>query len=131
MKTVKKFFTLPLVSAFAAILSGCASTTIPLEPGAENVALMYPTHVNSAALTNCLLKGTVKSHLLTPYAPRDLKPTPNEIRVLKNKALLLGANTIVISYDGTVIQQNKDYDHVIVGNAYDCKIPYVDYQTQP
>jgi hypothetical protein len=118
MKSTGKHLFLMLLSAL--LLTACAVRPVPLNEGAENVKVVEAAALPGTPLINCEFKGEILSHYILPYAPKDTMPTDNEIRVLKNKALGLGANFVVIYKNGIVMSGNNEYNHVMMSNAYMC-----------
>jgi hypothetical protein len=108
-----------IIAGFMGFLSGC--TFVTLQPGAERV------HVTSTPIAkNCLLVGTISSENISAASSHAYMQS-NEIKDLKNQALKLGANMVVLTQhdfrDFTVPHMNNAQittKHLMVGNAYRC-----------
>ncbi len=109
--------------AIPLVLSGCATQSIPLNSGAENVKIMDAT-IHPVALPSlvCQAKGEILGSNITPFKLKDTSFTENEIHLIKNKALLLNANLVVVKQNNVVVDGNY-YNHVTVSDAYECN-PY-------
>jgi hypothetical protein len=119
-------YRLGVMAGFMGILSGCTSVT--LQPGAERV------RVTSIPLAkDCQLLGTVSSEdingepAFTAHSTVHAYMQSNEIKDLKNQALKLGANVVLVTQhdfmDFTMPHQNTNVvekKHHMVGNAYRC-----------
>ncbi len=126
------FYTLILIGTLAGLATGCASTTKPLQSGAENVVITnvpapksceYVGHV-SATDTN----GSTQSYTSHRHLQVD------QLNTLRNQALSLGANVVVLSQHETTYAQvnaaREKYQgaakvtvvdkHIMSGNAYLC-----------
>lgn len=118
MKDCKKFIFLILAAPF--LLSGCATQTIPLAPGAENVKVVdastYPLVLSPLV---CHLKGQIFSSDDTPLRKNNADFTESELNLIKNKALLLNANLVVI-HKNTVVDEGNHYNHISISDAYQC-----------
>jgi hypothetical protein len=123
MKSSPKFICGILLGVAAFTLTGCAVRTIPLNEGAENIKVVDASAPRYSHLTlvpvNCQYKGKILSQYELSYAPQDTRPTQNEITVMKNKALVLGANLVMINHN-EIIMQGHQYEHVMLSRAYEC-----------
>ncbi|MHB1948631.1 MAG: DUF4156 domain-containing protein [Gammaproteobacteria bacterium] len=122
------FYTLFTVS-ITGVLAGCAST--PLVPGAENVKL-----INHSAPKGCEMRGPVRSQdisgVSTSYTSHENLQVM-QLNSLRNDALKLGANVIVLTQHKTAsgpeyysVGQGKittnplEINHSMQGEAYQC-----------
>ncbi len=119
----KRNFMLPMtVLTFAAMISGCS--TVPLQSGAEKVKV-----IDTRAPQGCQYKGPVESNDVNgashSYTTHEHLQT-DQLNNLKNQALALDANVIVLnhhetSYVSTYRNTSKRLDtHQMAGDAYRC-----------
>jgi hypothetical protein len=107
-----------LLASLGLMMAGCATTT-PLDPGAENVKVMNNV---LPASSQCSYVGQVIAQSPTgPNPPAPTSISQNEINAMKNAALKLNANVIVIKPSGLMnVQVNQTSAHGIVADAYSC-----------
>lgn len=131
MTSVKGFLLAALSSMVVCMLfNGCSYVT-PLNKGAENITLIDGKNVNITHLCtvkNCKFLGTIstfdKSGVTHTYTS-DKHLVADHINEMKNKALALGANTVVLSQSKTVYRTPRKNitvvdTHQTIGNAYLC-----------
>ncbi|HEV2613227.1 MAG TPA: hypothetical protein VGV92_00790 [Gammaproteobacteria bacterium] len=105
------------------LLASCAAEPPIVVPMASPVNVMDATTPQSViSHDNCLLKGHVLARTWDQGNPNNLLITQEELRVIKEKAAVLGANSIVIRAN-QVVYDNGRYVHVINADAYACLIP--------
>jgi hypothetical protein len=124
----KNFFYTLIAISISGILASCAS--IALIPGAENVKLV------TKAPKGCQMRGSVRSQdisgVSTSYTSHENLQTM-ELNSLRNDALKLGANVVVITQhktasgpeyysvgQGKVTTNPLEINHTMQGVAYQC-----------
>jgi hypothetical protein len=119
MKTLSPIKTL-FAMGFSVMMSGCAIA--PLQSGAEKISV-----INTIPNSQCRFIGTVAIHdvngesqAFTSHA--DLQQA--QTNTLKNQALALKANVVVLSLHKTTYRSIKSYqsvdEHSMAGKAYLC-----------
>ncbi|MDX2164070.1 MAG: DUF4156 domain-containing protein [Gammaproteobacteria bacterium] len=110
---------LVVMGLFVSVLTGCAS--VPLNPGAEKV-VFTTTDVPSACKLLGQISSTDVNGVTTSYTSHANLQTM-EINSLKNRALALGANVVVLTDHETKYipgSRRQVDDHTLIGNAYVC-----------
>ncbi len=106
-------------SLFVSVLAGCAS--VPLDPGAEKVVFTAIT-VPQSCKSLGQISSTDVNGVTTAYTSHSNLQTM-EINALKNRALALGANVVVLTGHQTKYvpgSRRQVDDHTLIGNAYVC-----------
>jgi len=106
------------------LLSACAAEPPVVVPVVSPVNVIdATTPQNVMSHDNCVLKGQVLARTFEHQGnPNNLLITQDELRVIKDKAALLGANSVVIRAN-QMTYDNGRYVHVINADAYACLIP--------
>lgn len=108
------------VGLFVSVLAGCAS--VPLDPGAQNV-VFTTTSLPKSCQSLGQVSSTDVNGVTTSYTSHaNLQMM--EINTLKNQALALGANVVVLTGHRTVhgrgFARREIKTHTLTGNAYVC-----------
>jgi hypothetical protein len=105
------------------VLPGCAAQPPIVVPAVVPVQVIDST-VPQDVITheNCRLQGQVLAKTTDRYKPNNLGITAEELNVIKDKAAVLGANSVVIRHNQVVYDKGY-YVHVINADAYSCNVP--------
>ncbi|OGT37679.1 MAG: hypothetical protein A3F11_11250 [Gammaproteobacteria bacterium RIFCSPHIGHO2_12_FULL_37_14] len=123
---MKKLFNILLSSSILVTVVGCATIT-PTQPGTGKVTI-----TKGPISSSCKWRGKVSvtdeaRSMDTPYQHTSLKS--NEFNRLRNQAMQLGANTVLLLPSSAMIekkhwaaktQHTAEATHVFSGNAYWC-----------
>lgn len=118
---MKKQISLLIMLSSATLMAGCSSIT-PLQPGAEKIVL-----TSNTSPSRCHYVGQVSAEdtngVTQMYTTHQYLQT-DEINAMKNQALKLGANVIVLTKHQTTYMNNRPDaildTHSMMGNAYVC-----------
>lgn len=127
-----RFYTLILIGTLAGLATGCASTTKPLQPGAENIVITNVPAPKSCEYVGQVSAADVNGSTQSYTSHRHLQV--DQLNTLRNQALSLGANVVVLSqhqttYDQVSVNREKFQGaakvtvvdkHIMAGNAYLC-----------
>lgn len=108
-----------VVGIFVLVLSGCAS--VPLDSGADKVIFTTATLPHSCRSLGQISSTDVNGVTSSYTSHRNMQTM--EINTLKNKALSLGANVVVLTGHKTryIPGSHRQVDtHTLIGNAYVC-----------
>lgn len=106
------------------VLPGCAAESPIVAP------MVVPVQVIDSAVPqdvitheNCLLKGQVLAKTTDRFKIKNLAITQNELNEIKDKAAVLGANSVVIRHNQVVKDANGFYVHMVNADVYACNVP--------
>lgn len=112
-----------LMALSVLVLAGCAAETPVTLPSGAPIDVIDATFAqNVVSLKNCTLKGQVLASTTDRFKPTNLLVTEVELNEIKDKAMYLGANTVVIKHNEVVYNKGM-YVHVLNAEAYSCFTP--------